>query len=95
MNDLKRVWSELDDSDRRNLLSSLDVYETHVILLKPPFVPHEFASDSSDIENISLLELLYDRNSFYEKIRQGSVTTSAFRLIPGGPGCGKTENFCP
>ena len=50
INDLKRAWSELYDSERRNWLSSLEVYETHVILLKPSFVPHEFASDSSDIE---------------------------------------------
>ena len=63
MNDLKRAWSELDDSDWRNWLSSLEVYETHVILSKPSFVPHEFASDSSDIENISLLDVLYDSNS--------------------------------
>ena len=93
INDLKRAWSELDDSDRTNWLSSREGYDTHVNLLKPSFVPHDFASDSSDIENISLLELLYDRNSFYEKIEQSTVTTSAFRLIPGGPGCGKTEKI--
>ena len=95
LKDLKRAWTQLSFSERRKWPFSLEVYDTHVILLKPSFVPHESASDSRAIENPDLLDLLYDSNCFYEKIGQGTVTTSAFQLIPGGPGCGKTEKICP
>ena len=90
---LKETWTQLSDIMRKRWLCALQVCNTHVYLLKPSFVPHEFASDTCDIENQDLVDLLYDSKNFYEKIGQGTVTSSAFKLICGGPGCGKTEKI--
>ena len=80
---LKETWTQLSVIMRKRRLCALQVCNTHVYLLKPSFVPHEFASDTCDIENQDLVDLLYDSKNFYENCGKTEKILSMIRACPG------------